>query len=264
MRRSEDADGPAATRAAWQREELLRSAEHGRAEALRSAAEAQRWQAEVERLRASFRKLLKEVDARAARLARGDAEEFRQMAGRALRGCGVPPAAPGRAEPEEHGRVAADGVMRRLRLRIEQLERGQKRLEKENEQLRLQRIVAERGAAADRPSGAGAAGGRCPRAGAADADSERLQATVQRLQREQAEQQQDAGHVVDQLGRALQALQAENGKLQGDLRVERQTAAACADARRRLEREVRQLRAQQEQNVAQSLSDEEPNGGVGN
>jgi len=185
----------------------------------------------------------------------------------------------------------AAGTMQRLRQRIEQLEKAQASLKKENEKLRIERAHGPEpsspsqmvGSSSAQISRKGSAGGnaRSPQAGTSVMGSspqlrsprrspgpsngravnttteeavtesqvgerERLLGMIRRLEKEQVEQQQYADKVVNELGTALKALEGENTSLQTDLRQGGRKAGAEADARKRLERQVRSLETEKD------------------
>lgn len=158
---------------ARQREDASLRLERARAEALRRKAEADRAKQHAEQLRRALRSVAAELEARASRLATRDLEELRTAV---FRGLGLPPDGPpdaangGAALPspvlsrnsdqcsdKENAATGPSGwdlvEMPKLRARVDQLERGQRRLEVENEALRTRCLAAER--ALDRTACAG-------------------------------------------------------------------------------------------------------------
>merc|ERR1719272_1897965 len=81
---------------------------------------------------------------------------------------------------------------------------------------------------------------------------------VHHLEKEQAEQQQYADQVVNQLGHALRALEADNASLQEDRRLNEQKLNIASEARRKLERTVRQVKAENEAIVQKEHLDRRP------
>jgi len=281
---------------ARQREEFMAVIDQGRSELERSHVEFDRCRAEADRLRDTLRRMRTELEARSQRLARGDLEDLRGMIARGLRPPGDSPGScwtelAGDAASNTGANAPASAVMRRLRSRMEQLERREKSLQKENDHLRLQRAMAQRESEqrstgrsqGERPrspgqalrsarhsprssSASGQAGAEDGAAGkaatadrpeaASDGQSERerklqgerdhLLSMVQHLEKEQAEQQQYADQVVNQLGHALRALEAENGTLQEEVRQGGQRLTGALEARRKLERQLRADQAEKE------------------
>lgn len=285
-----------------QREDLLSQIEHCKTEAEHSHAEAERSHAEAEKLRDVLKRLRTELEVRAPRFARTDHEDLRAIVNGGLRQTNCEASA-----AEE----SSGNVMKRLRARVEQLERANKRLEKECDTHKLQKLVAQRdlqraGLDPGKTKNVSAVGGghqqqRSPRISsrvlmddtlgnmsspsppratasspatrsrilssedleAAPSDErerrlsgerEHLLAMVLHMEKEQAEQQQYADQVVNQLGHALRTLEADNSTLQEESKQHCQKLGASAEARRKLDRQVKQLRSEKEALARQLMS----------
>jgi hypothetical protein len=76
---------------------------------------------------------------------------------------------------------------------------------------------------------------------------------VQRLEKEHSEKQQYADQVVNQLGHALRSLEADKASLQEEKKLAGQKISASAEARRKLERQVKQLKAVKEDLIQQVM-----------
>jgi len=290
------------------REDLLSRVERARTDANRRRAEADRVHLEASRLRETLQQLVAELELRSSRLARGDLQDLRTMAVRGLQTpCNPPPRSPalsprsllgsttcdsgvclglGRrsadALPAESGQGSSEDlrpppILKKLRARIELLEKNQKRLEKENESLRSARLESARETRSRRgrvpavASAAHAATDVSPRTEAMSStapaarhstviepvddrasglaipdEKEKWLAAVRRLEKEQADQQQYADQVANELSNALRALEVENGSLQDELRQSKQRLSSAGEGRRHLEGQIRQLRAEKD------------------
>jgi len=85
-------------------------------------------------------------------------------------------------------------------------------------------------------------------------EREHLLAMMQHMEKEQVEQQQYADQVMNQLGHALRALEADNASLQEESKQHCQKFGASVEARRKLDRVVKQLRAEKEALSRQVIS----------
>lgn len=289
------------------------------AEKLSSAAEVRQSEmeqkaAEAERLRETLQQLRIDLDGLGSRVPKADLDQ--------LRGTILSGLLPDDATKENMGNTRtlkgtsandkANTVVRRLKVRMERLEKERTRYERENEKLRLQKMSAERdtetargevraaqaalrdaqaaAAAASRqgvhntslstldpPPSAREPRARSPPAGPRRSPSpprpsprgqvsqsvlsegsesrafrevreerDKLQAQNRRLTREQAEQQIYADQVVNQLGHALRALEAENAALQEELKQHGLKLATTAEEKKRLERQSKQWKAEKD------------------
>lgn len=285
-----------------QREDFLSQIERYKTETEQSHADGERSHVEAEKLRDALKRLRTELEVRASRFARTDHEDLRAIVSSGLR----------QASCETSVAEGSSGnVMKRLRARVEQLERANKKLEKECDALKLQKLVAQRdlqraGLEQARTKSTSASGiglqQRSPRnssrsliddslanmpspratasspprvtrsfvsigeeadAKAAPIDErerrwtgerEHLLTVVQHMEKEQVEQQEYADKVMNQLGHALRALEADNASLQEESKQQCQKLGASVEARRKLDRQVRQLRAEKEALARQVLS----------
>lgn len=270
-----------------QHDELNAQVERHRTEAEQNHVDAERSRAEAQWLRDVLKRLRSELEVRAVRMPRADSEDLRGIIARALRH-GAPPnevPLPAKAPTTDLQAAPADGnaaVMKRLRVRLEQVERTNKRLEKEGEHLKLELLVAQRdlknvGVANSTSQGdlgrgksfgsgprsprhsspapsttsvrnaiTSTASGREEKERRIEGERDQLLSMVTHLEKDQAEQQQYADQVVNELGHALKALEADNASLQEEQRQSDQKGNAQVEVRRKLERQVQQLKAENE------------------
>lgn len=320
-----------------QRDELSNQVEQCKNEADKNLALAESRRGEVDRLRDALKRLQTELEVRQSRIPRSDKEDFRAIVTQALceqpaappgelqekpselrsesdrlrskakemeacRKSDLPVHFELRSSSPEGVSLLADSssanVMKRLRARVERLERENKRLEKESEHLKLDLMLSSRelkskgalptstttgpsmpsrsrrssGTAARSPKPSPKAisprilavdkvndseantsqSSSLPKAAIEDREKklagerDQLLSMVSKLEKEQAEHQQYADQVVSQLGTALRSLEADNASLHTERRANEQKIEASLEARKKLERQVKQLKAENE------------------
>mmetsp|Transcript_23643 Transcript_23643/g.52426 ORF Transcript_23643/g.52426 Transcript_23643/m.52426 type:complete len:450 (-) Transcript_23643:107-1456(-) len=290
-----------------QREELVSKLERARAEVNRRKLEAERAQQEAERTSSTLERISCELEARAPRLARADLEELRACVRRGLTRSGSavplragqsadpPPAAVLSAGPsppavEAAPPSASSAALLRLRARVEQLEKTQARLRRENEQLRfgsqketvasqpttsrlwsprasprssprsLNRSQATIGVEGGAPGVVAASGTPATKVagkeaiekrGLCPAEKEQLLATIQTLEKELADQKHYSDRVEIELSQALRSIETENGSLKAELWQGGLRNFREVEMRRELEQQVNQLRAENEELMQQ-------------